>query len=344
VGDRIIVQGSKVGQARRDGEIVEVIDTPGPRHYRVRWSDGHESIFFPSSDARVVVDKPQTKKAGTPAKKAAAPARKPKKAGPPPATQAAPAKKAGPAKKAAAAKGTAKKAGPPPATQAAPAKKAGPAKKAAAPPEKAGPARKAAAAKGTARKAWAFVQTPAMRQAESADHRDGPLRQRLPDGRWRRRHLRFLRHHRRLQRLPRRQPPHPAPRLRRRPGELNFTLAGLYREETVESRVSHRRPERSLGSESEPCPGDSPLGHGSTPVPGPCERGAPWASGPQSCSSAHRPAEASGHHNRQVAPRPEAPAVPAFADRTIPARPRRCPHLGGCLPPDRRSHLVDETA
>ena len=53
VSDRIIVEGSKVGQGRRDGEIVEVIDTPGPRHYRVRWSDGHESIFFPSSDARV---------------------------------------------------------------------------------------------------------------------------------------------------------------------------------------------------------------------------------------------------------------------------------------------------
>jgi hypothetical protein len=111
VSDRIIVEGSKVGQGRRDGEIVEVIDAPGPRHYRVRWSDGHESIFFPSSDARVVVKKPQPKKAApakrAAAKKAAAPA---KKAGPPPTTEAAPTKNAGPAKKAAAARGTAKKA------------------------------------------------------------------------------------------------------------------------------------------------------------------------------------------------------------------------------------------
>src|SRR5207237_464895 len=99
VSDRIVVEGSKVGQERRNGEIVEVIDTPGPRHYRVRWSDGHESIFFPSSDARVVVKKPQPKKA--------APAQKP---GPPRTTGAAPTKNAGPAKKAAAAKGTAKKA------------------------------------------------------------------------------------------------------------------------------------------------------------------------------------------------------------------------------------------
>lgn len=106
VGARIIVEGNKVGQRRREGEVVEVMATPEPTHYRVRWSDGHESIFFPSSDARVVVKKPQPKKAA-PGKKAAAPA---KKAGPPPTTEAAPTKNAGPAKKAAAAKGTAKKA------------------------------------------------------------------------------------------------------------------------------------------------------------------------------------------------------------------------------------------
>jgi len=94
MGDRIIVEGSKVGQGRRAGEIVEVIDAPGPRHFRVRWSDGHESIFFPSSDARVVMEKLQPKKAAAPTKKVAAPTKK----------------AAAPTKKAAAAKGTAKKA------------------------------------------------------------------------------------------------------------------------------------------------------------------------------------------------------------------------------------------
>lgn len=54
VGDRIVVEGNQVGQPRREGEIVEVIEATTGEHYRVRWSGGDETIFFPSSDARVV--------------------------------------------------------------------------------------------------------------------------------------------------------------------------------------------------------------------------------------------------------------------------------------------------
>jgi hypothetical protein len=53
-GDRIVVESVHVGQARREGEVVEVLRDNGPEHYRVRWSDGHETIYFPQSDARVV--------------------------------------------------------------------------------------------------------------------------------------------------------------------------------------------------------------------------------------------------------------------------------------------------
>lgn len=53
VGDRIIVEGAKVGQPPRQGEVLEVVTTPSSTYYRVRWMDGHESTFFPSSDARV---------------------------------------------------------------------------------------------------------------------------------------------------------------------------------------------------------------------------------------------------------------------------------------------------
>jgi hypothetical protein len=51
VGDRIVVESSKVGGARRSGEIIDVIGGAAGQHYRVRWDDGHESTAFPSSDA-----------------------------------------------------------------------------------------------------------------------------------------------------------------------------------------------------------------------------------------------------------------------------------------------------
>ena len=52
-GDRVVVEGAKVGQSRRSGEIIEVVVAGQSQHYRVRWDDGHESLFFPSSDARI---------------------------------------------------------------------------------------------------------------------------------------------------------------------------------------------------------------------------------------------------------------------------------------------------
>lgn len=52
-GDRIEVDSVHVGTMRRQGEVVEVLDADRNEHYRIRWSDGHESVYFPSSDARV---------------------------------------------------------------------------------------------------------------------------------------------------------------------------------------------------------------------------------------------------------------------------------------------------
>ena len=54
-GDRIVVESAHVGQARREGEVLEVMPGEHEReHYRVRWDDGHESIYFPSNDCRLV--------------------------------------------------------------------------------------------------------------------------------------------------------------------------------------------------------------------------------------------------------------------------------------------------
>lgn len=52
-GDRIVVESAQVGQSRREGKIIEVLGGDSDEHFRVRWDDGHETIYFPQSDARV---------------------------------------------------------------------------------------------------------------------------------------------------------------------------------------------------------------------------------------------------------------------------------------------------
>ena len=55
VGDRIVVEATIVDHGRREGEVLEVVSggAEQPR-YRVRWSDGSESIFAPGPDAHIV--------------------------------------------------------------------------------------------------------------------------------------------------------------------------------------------------------------------------------------------------------------------------------------------------
>lgn len=53
VGDQVVVESRKIGEHRRTGQILEVLKTPGTEHYRVHWDDGHETIFYPSSDATI---------------------------------------------------------------------------------------------------------------------------------------------------------------------------------------------------------------------------------------------------------------------------------------------------
>ena len=53
VGAAIEISEHRLGETRRTGEILEVLGEPAHEHYRVRWDDGRESIFYPSSDATV---------------------------------------------------------------------------------------------------------------------------------------------------------------------------------------------------------------------------------------------------------------------------------------------------
>ena len=53
-GDRIVV-GSARSEPQRTGEILEMMESDGHIHYRVRWSDGHESLFFPAAGVVISV-------------------------------------------------------------------------------------------------------------------------------------------------------------------------------------------------------------------------------------------------------------------------------------------------
>jgi hypothetical protein len=54
VGDRLVVESERAGQPDREGEIVEVLEGAAEVHYRVRWQDGHESVFFPTAGCAVI--------------------------------------------------------------------------------------------------------------------------------------------------------------------------------------------------------------------------------------------------------------------------------------------------
>jgi len=76
-GERIEVESEAVGQPTREGEILEVIQGAVAIRYRVRWSDGHESVFSPSGGAAKIVaaaavtkSRPSEAKAKTTAAKA----------------------------------------------------------------------------------------------------------------------------------------------------------------------------------------------------------------------------------------------------------------------------------
>ena len=47
-GDWVEIRATADAPARR-GEIREVLGRPGHEHYRVRWDEEHESIFYPAN-------------------------------------------------------------------------------------------------------------------------------------------------------------------------------------------------------------------------------------------------------------------------------------------------------
>ncbi len=71
-GDLIVVNARRVGGPPREGEIIEVIEGERRVQYRVRWSDGHESLFAPGAGASRIEparDGEKTSSVGTEPKK-----------------------------------------------------------------------------------------------------------------------------------------------------------------------------------------------------------------------------------------------------------------------------------
>lgn len=58
VEDRIVIESEKVGQAPREGTILEVIEASYGIRYRVRWDDEHESTIRPSAGSARVIARP----------------------------------------------------------------------------------------------------------------------------------------------------------------------------------------------------------------------------------------------------------------------------------------------
>ena len=56
-GDRIVVETERVTQPPRRGVVEEVIAEEPPR-LRVRWDDGHTTVFSPAAGA-VQIEEPQ---------------------------------------------------------------------------------------------------------------------------------------------------------------------------------------------------------------------------------------------------------------------------------------------
>jgi hypothetical protein len=54
VGDEIVVDSMEVGKPPRHGSILEVRGESDQENYRVRWDDGHESVFYPGSTGHTV--------------------------------------------------------------------------------------------------------------------------------------------------------------------------------------------------------------------------------------------------------------------------------------------------
>jgi len=56
-GDRVVAESESTDRAPRRGEVLEVVrEEPHPR-YRIRWDDGHETVYTPAAGSLRLEDR-----------------------------------------------------------------------------------------------------------------------------------------------------------------------------------------------------------------------------------------------------------------------------------------------
>ena len=54
IGDRLVLEGTQLGEARRTGIITAVAHADGGPPYQVRWlDDGRTTLIFPGAESRI---------------------------------------------------------------------------------------------------------------------------------------------------------------------------------------------------------------------------------------------------------------------------------------------------
>jgi Domain of unknown function (DUF1918) len=62
VGDWVRARGVH-GETAREGEIVEILGSPGHERFRVRWDEQRESILFPADGVTIVPRRDESRSA-----------------------------------------------------------------------------------------------------------------------------------------------------------------------------------------------------------------------------------------------------------------------------------------
>jgi hypothetical protein len=66
VGTRVVAESESVARRPRSGVVEELVrGDPSPR-YRIRWDDGHESVYAPASGALRAEPRPKRRRRASP--------------------------------------------------------------------------------------------------------------------------------------------------------------------------------------------------------------------------------------------------------------------------------------